>query len=56
MKSPVEMRQGTGALSRGSKGDSDIPSCWDRKHSLAFESLQGNQALHRVVELGVHFT
>ena len=42
---PVEMRHGTKALSRVSTGDSDIPSCCERKHGLAFESLQRNQAL-----------
>ena len=48
VKPPVEMRQGTWALSRVSTGDSYIPSCWERKHGLAFESLQGNQDLLRV--------
>ena len=45
---PVEMRWGTKALSRVSTGHSDTPSCCERKHGLAFESLQGNQALPRV--------
>ena len=45
VKPPVEMRWGTRALSRVSTGDSDIPSCCERKHRLAFESLQGKQAL-----------
>ena len=45
VKTPVEKRRGTRALSRFSTGDSDIPSCCERKHQLAFESLQGNQAL-----------
>ena len=50
------MMRGTMALSIVSAGDSDIPSCLERKHRLAFESLQGNQALPRVRELGVHST
>ena len=37
VKPPVEIRHGTRALSRVSTGDSDIPSCWERKHGLAFE-------------------
>ena len=37
MKAPVEMRRGDRALSRVSTGDSDNPSCWERKHGLAFE-------------------
>ena len=44
---PVVMRWGTRALTLVSTGDSDIPSCCERKHRLAFESLQGNQALPR---------
>ena len=40
VKPPVMMRQGIRALSRVSTGDSDIPSCWERKYRLAFESLQ----------------
>ena len=47
---PVEMRWGTKALSRVSTGHSDTPSCCERKHRLAFESLQGNQALPQVRE------
>ena len=39
VKPPVEMRQGTRALSRVSTEDSDIPSRWERKHQLAFKSL-----------------
>ena len=35
-------------LSRVSTGDSDIPSCCERKHRLEFESLQGNQSLLQV--------
>ena len=45
---PVVMRRGTRALSRVSIGDPGYPPCWERKHGLAFESLQGNQALPRV--------
>ena len=48
VKPPVELRQGTWALSRVSTGDSDIPSCCERKHRLEFESLQGNQSLLQV--------
>ena len=42
VKPHVVMRRGSRPLSRVSTGDSDIPSCWERKHGLAFESLQGN--------------
>ena len=45
VKPPVVMRWGTRALSRVSRVDSDIPPCLEWKHGLAFESLQGNQAL-----------
>ena len=45
VKPPVEMRWGTRPLSRVSTGHSDIPSCCEKKQRLAFESLQGNQAL-----------
>ena len=45
VKPPVEMRRGTRALSMVSTGNSDMPSCCERKHGLAFESVQGNQAL-----------
>ena len=48
VKPPLVMKWGTRALSLDSTGDSDIPSCWERKHRLAFESLQGNHALPRV--------
>ena len=48
VKPPLVMKRGTRALSSDSRGDSDIPSCWERKHRLAFESLQGNHALPRV--------
>ena len=43
----MEMKRGTKALSRESTGDSDIPSRCEWKPGLAFESLQGNQALIR---------
>ena len=43
LKPPVVMRRGIRALSRVSTGDSDIPSCWERKHECACESLQGNK-------------
>ena len=36
VKPPVVKRRGTRALSRVSTGDLDIPSCWERKHGLAF--------------------
>ena len=45
---PVVIRRGTRALSRVSIGDPGYPPCWERKHGLAFESLQGNHALPRV--------
>ena len=48
VKPPVVVMRGIRSLSRVSTGDSDIPSCWERKCRLAFELLQGNQALHRV--------
>ena len=48
MKPPVERRRVTRALSSVSTGVSDISLCCERKHGLAFESLQGNQALPQV--------
>ena len=39
VKQTVVMKRGTRALSMVSTLYSDIPSCWDRKHGLAFESL-----------------
>ena len=48
VKPPMYMRRGMRALSRVSTGHSDIPSCWERNHGLAFESRHGNQALTRV--------
>ena len=47
VKPPVEMRQGTRDF-LGSQQRIDIPSCCERTHALACESLQGNQALLRV--------
>ena len=41
---PIQMRRRTTALSRGSKGDSDIPSYCEMKHEPQFKTLQGNPA------------
>ena len=48
VRPPVEMRQGTSALSMVSKGDSYIPRSCGKKDEPAFKSLQGNMALIQV--------
>ena len=48
MRPPVEMRQGTSALSMVSKADSYIPRSCEEKDEPAFKSLKGNLALIRV--------
>ena len=45
VKPPVEKRPGNRAFSSVSTGHSHIPSCCERNHGIAFESLQANQAL-----------
>ena len=45
---PVEMRQGTSALSMVSKAESYIPRSCEMKDEPAFTSLQGNLALIQV--------
>ena len=45
VRPPVQMRQGTRALSRVSTGGSDIPSFCEMKDESAFKLLQRNPAL-----------
>ena len=45
VRPPVELRLGSGPISRGTTGLSVLPSCWELILGFAFESLQGNQAL-----------
>ena len=45
VRPPVEMRWGTVTFPRDSTGDSDIPSCYERKDEPEFKSGQGNQDL-----------
>ena len=42
---PLKLRWGTRDFSRLATGDSDLPSCFEEKLEVPFESLQGNQAL-----------
>ena len=39
---------GNQVISRDATGDSDLPSCFEGKLGIPFESLQWNQALSRV--------
>ena len=41
---PIQMRRRTMAFSRGSTGDSDIPSSCEKKHEPEFNPLQGRPA------------
>ena len=44
VRPPVQMRQGPGAFSKVSTGDSDIPSSCEMKNDPTFKPLQGNPA------------
>ena len=48
LRPPLQMRRGTIALSRGSTGDSDIPSSCEMKDKPAFKPLQLNSAFFPV--------
>ena len=48
VRPPVQMRQGPGAFSKVSTGDSDIPSSCEMKDGPAFKPPQGNPAFCRV--------
>ena len=48
LRPPLQMRRGTIALSRGSTGDSDIPSSCEMKDKPAFKPLQLNLAFFPV--------
>ena len=52
----VEFRQGIWAFSRGSAGESGLPSCCEGIFSVPWEPVQGNQDLSRAEgALGVLF-
>ena len=48
VRPPVELRYGSGAISRGSTGLSGLPLCRELILGVTFESLQGNEVLSRV--------
>ena len=48
LRPPLQMRRGTMALSRGSTGDSDIPSSCEMKEEPSFKPLQLNSAFFPV--------
>ena len=57
VKPPVKLRWGTWAFSRGSTGESDLPSFCEGKLGVPFESLNGNLAESLVEgEFGVLLT
>ena len=57
VRPPVELRLGSGPISRGTTGLSVLPSCWELILGFAFESLQGNQAVSCVDgDIGVFST
>ena len=52
----VQMRRSPMAFSRGSTGDSDIPSSCEMRDEPEFKPLQGNLAFFELGPLAVHST
>ena len=56
VRPPVEFRRGIWAFSRGSAGESSLPSCFEGILGVPLEKVQGNQDLSGAEgELGVLF-